>query len=80
MVFHLSAFSSNFRQPGSKAKDKVCEELVCYAPNNNTCFKIVSTYTHDGFSCGNKKWCIDGYCEENNKAPEVEDGNDLMIH
>nr|XP_047134428.1 uncharacterized protein LOC100208687 isoform X2 [Hydra vulgaris] len=41
--------------------EQVCQELLCYHPNNMSCLQV-NTPVLDGTSCGINQWCKSGRC------------------
>ncbi|XP_021338922.1 A disintegrin and metalloproteinase with thrombospondin motifs 18-like [Mizuhopecten yessoensis] len=50
---------------------EVCTHMACKNAMSNTSFNIY--YAAQGTSCGNKKWCVDGECLYEEKAPKREE-------
>ncbi|ESO97868.1 hypothetical protein LOTGIDRAFT_152975 [Lottia gigantea] len=51
--------------------DDICTSLFCLDPySDGSCYKQVAPR---GLSCGNNKWCIDGECKADFRAPDLDE-------
>ena len=51
--------------------DAVCKNILCTRLSNQECSYTRHLRASDGTPCGNRKWCINGRCVADAKAPSI---------
>lgn len=49
--------------------------MYCYVPDKKQCQTSAEQRAFDGTTCGKKKWCMNGKCVPDSRAPDAPGKN-----
>ncbi|ESN97751.1 hypothetical protein HELRODRAFT_177813 [Helobdella robusta] len=65
-----------FCTPGVSGHADMCREVYCFDPQTKGCAPIGPAFA--GSSCGDKMWCMDKKCVQDDRAPAVTDAKNNL--
>lgn len=54
--------------------------MYCYAADKKQCLTSAEQRAFDGTTCGKKKWCMNGKCVPDSRAPDAPGKNNNAVY